>query len=76
MKWQSIIFEIASLENLNADDDYDETLLAEATEAGYSSIETYIEGEELPDYYLDYTKASALYPLVIDLVNSTATVTE
>ncbi len=74
LKWQAIIFEIASLENINADEDYEATMLEEAENAGYDSIDEYIEGEEIPDYYIEYTKAYAVYPLVVDLIVSTATI--
>ena len=49
---------------------------AEAKEAGYDTTEAYIEGEEIPDYYLEYTKAYALYPMVVDILVSAATVSE
>lgn len=76
LKWQSIIFEIASLENIEADEEYEEVLSAEAKEAGYDSTDEYIEKETIANYYLEYTKAYALYPKIVDLVMSTATISE
>lgn len=76
LKWQAIIFEVASLENINADDEYESTLLEEAIAAGYDTTEAYIEGEELPAYYTEYTKAYALYPKIVDILVSAATITE
>lgn len=76
MKWQAIIFEIASLENLTAEEEYESTMLEEAVGAGYETVDEYIEGEEVPDYYIDYTRAYALYPKVVDILVSAATITE
>ena len=75
LKWQAIIFEVASLENLNADTEYESTMLSEAKTAGYDTTDAYIKGEALPDYYMEYTKAYALYPQVVDIFVAAAKIT-
>lgn len=76
IKWQAIIFEIASLENITADEEYESTVLEEAVAAGYETVDEYLEGEEIPDYYLDYTRAYALYPKIVDILVDASTITE
>lgn len=76
LKWQAIIFEIASLENINVDEEYESTLLSEATGAGYESTDEFIEGESIADWKLDTVKAQTLYPKVVEIIVSTSTITE
>lgn len=76
LKWQAIIFEIASLENINVDDEYESTLLSEAKNAGYTTTDEFIEGESIADWKLETVKAQTLYPKIVDIVVSAATITE
>lgn len=76
LKWQAIIFEIASLENINADDEYESSVLEEAKNAGYTTTDEFIEGESIADWKLETVKAQTLYPKVVDVVVSAAKVTE